>query len=457
MKAVSLRVRLAVWCVVVVSGVLAFFAADVLITQQRIGLRRIDRELDGTHVQLTNMLREELHELDAPRLAAEETRNVIASADRPVAILHDDGAVLSSNFDARTMAAVLPGGRPAEGSRTIETSGGAWRLHVKREVFDGVALLLVAASPLSELARDQREIREAIVLGIPITLILAAAGGLALASIGLRPITIMARRAARIPLTGADDLGPPVRDDELGQLTRAFNALVARLRSALQTQRQFMADASHELRNPVSVIRTASDVALSREHRDEPEYREALAMTGAQSRRLGTLVEDMLVLARADAGGYPLRPVDFFLDDVIDECRRAVSVLAAERHVTVTTAGALDVAIRGDEELLRRLLVNLLQNAVQHTPPGGVVTVDVGVDGAQLCVRVIDSGVGIPVADVTRIFDRFVQLDPSRRSEGAGLGLTIAKWIAEAHGGSLTVESSTPRGTTFCLALPTVH
>jgi two-component system, OmpR family, sensor kinase len=164
----------------------------------------------------------------------------------------------------------------------------------------------------------------------------------------------------------------------------------------------------------------------------------------------------MLVLARADAGGYPLRPSIVFIDDMIDECRRAVSVLAADRRVIVMSSGASDVPIRGDQELLQRLVVNLLQNAVQHTPAGGTVCVDVRQNGSNVCIRVIDSGTGIPDADFTRVFDRFVQLDPSRRSEGAGLGLTIAKWIAEAHSGSLVVESSGPQGTTFCLALPTV-
>jgi signal transduction histidine kinase len=256
-----------------------------------------------------------------------------------------------------------------------------------------------------------------------------------LASIGLRPVTRMARRAANLPLTGVEDLGPPAREDELGQLTRAFNALVARLRAALQTQRQFMTDASHELRNPVSVVRSASDVALSRRHRDEAEYREALTMINAQSRRLGSLVDDMLVLARADAGGYPLRPVDFFLDDAIEECRKAVGVLAADRQVKVKATGESDVAIRGDEELVRRLVLNLLQNAVQHTPYGGEVSVDVSTANGTVCVRVIDSGAGIPQGELERIFERFVQLDPSRRSSGAGLGLTIARWIAEAHHG----------------------
>jgi signal transduction histidine kinase len=122
----------------------------------------------------------------------------------------------------------------------------------------------------------------------------------------------------------------------------------------------------------------------------------------------------------------------------------------------VTSTGASDVPIRGDDELLRRLLVNLLQNAVQHTPAGGLVSVDVSVDAVQVFIRVNDSGHGIADEDRERIFDRFVQLDPSRRSEGAGLGLTIARWIADAHGGSVTVERSTHRGTTFCVVLPVV-
>jgi two-component system OmpR family sensor kinase len=456
MRSLSLRARLTIWCVVVVFAVLAFFAADVLVIQRRVSMRRVDQELEDTRLQLTNMLREELRELDAPKLAAEESCNVIASANRPVAVLTDGGEVLATRFETPSLATILSVGTPPPGIRTIETPSGAWRLQVQRESFDGMALLLVVASPLSGLARDQREMREAILLGLPIALVVAAAGGLWLASIGLRPVAIMARRAGNLPLTGIEDLGPSLRDDEIGQLTRAFNALVARLRAALQTQRQFMADASHELRNPVSVIRSASDVALGREHRDEAEYREALAIANAQSRRLGALVEEMLVLARADAGGYPLHPTLVFVEDVIDECRRAVSGLAADRRVMVTSSGASNVPIRGDRELLQRLVANLLQNAVQHTPAGGTVCVDVRPNGANICIRVIDSGSGIPDADFTRVFDRFVQLDPSRRSEGAGLGLTIAKWIAEAHRGSLVVEQSGPHGTTFCLALPTV-
>src|SRR5213079_630320 len=168
---------------------------------------------------------------------------------------------------------------------TLETSGGAWRVHVRPERIGNRAYVLVAASPLSDVSRERREVQEAMAIGIPLALLLAGLGGLWLASVGLRPINDMASRAALIPLTGMEDLGESQRADELGQLARAFNGLVARLRAALQTQRRFMADASHELRTPVSIVRSAAEVGLSRERRDEQEYRETLVIARDQARR----------------------------------------------------------------------------------------------------------------------------------------------------------------------------
>jgi signal transduction histidine kinase len=149
--------------------------------------------------------------------------------------------------------------------------------------------------------------------------------------------------------------------------------------------------------------------------------------------------------------------VTLYLDDLAEQCRRAVDLLATARGVTVTTQGPSDVTIRGDEELLRRLMLNLLQNAIQHSPAGGVVSIEIAPNGSRVYVRVVDSGGGIDEADRSRIFERFVQLDPSRRAEGTGLGLPIAKWIAEAHQGSLSLESTGPGGSTFCVVLPMTH
>lgn len=449
----SLRARLTLWYTMTLVVVLLLFGADVLVVQQRFGMRRADRELETVSATLVNLFLEELGELDDPPTAAKEAITAIASLGDAAAILDARGSPLAERLDGLTLEELTP--RGGDGTIwTVRTGNRAWRVRSSQQRFDNVTATLVVARPLADLAREQAEVREAMFVAIPVALLLAGAGGWWLASIGLRPVRGMARRAASIPPTGLEDLGPPPKDEELGQLAGAFNGLVARLRAALSTQRQFMADASHELRTPVSVIRTAAEVTLSRDHRDEIEYREALAMTRLQSQRLGRLVEDMLVLARADAGAYPLRPVDLYLQDVVADCQRAVDVLAAERGITITASGPRDVPVRGDEELLRRLLVNLLQNAVQHSPRGGVVSIDVSPNGSRVYVRVRDSGTGIPEADRTRIFDRFVQLDPSRRTEGTGLGLPIAKWIAEVHQGSLSLESTGPGGSTFRVDLP---
>ena len=455
MRALSLRARLTLWYSVALVVVLCFFGADLAWVQGRLGVRRIDRELTGEAATLATVLRNELNENASPAQAAEEAGRTVAALGRAVAILDESGRPFSAVWNGLDLHDRPPSATAGPLAWTVQTPSGAWRVHTEPQVFDHTTMVLLVASPLTDVRREQHEVQEALLVAIPIALLLAGGGGLWLASIGLRPITDMARRAAQIPLTGMEDIGHANRTDELGQLARAFNALVARLRSALQTQRQFMADASHELRTPVSVVRTAADVALSRDHRDEVDYRETLTIVSDQARRLSRLVADMLVLARADAGGYRLRPVDLYLDELIADCRRAVDVLAAERGVIVDSADMPELPFRGDEDLLRQLVLNLLQNAVQHTPSGASVTITCCQDRDALRIRVTDAGCGIPPADQTRIFDRFVQLDASRRATGTGLGLPIARWIAEAHHGTLVLESSGAAGSTFCVSLPT--
>jgi len=455
MRALSLRARLTVWYSVALVVVLCLFGVDVAWVQGRLGVRRIDRQLTGETATLATLFKEELRETSDPAHSAEEAGETVAALGRAVAILEQSGVPLFTVWNGLDLHDWPSAAGAGPFAWTAQTPSGAWRVHTEPQAFGHLALMLLVASPLTDVRREQHEVQEALLVAIPIALLLAGGGGLWLASVGLRPISEMARRAAQVPLNGMEDIGHENRTDELGQLARAFNALVARLRSALQTQRQFMADASHELRTPVSVVRTAADVALSREHREEADYRETLTIVGDQARRLSRLVGDMLVLARADAGGYPLRPVDLYLDEVIADCRRAVDVLAAERGVKVDSPDMPELPFRGDEDLLRQLVLNLLQNAVQHTPSGAAVTITSCQDREALKIRITDAGPGIPPADQARIFDRFVQLDASRRAVGTGLGLPIARWIAEAHHGTLVLESSGSAGSTFCVSLPT--
>jgi signal transduction histidine kinase len=454
MRPLSLRARLTVWYTVALLLVVSLFSADVLWQQGRLGLRRVDRELESLTATLANIVRGELREGAGAADAAREARETVVAPGRAIAILDERGTPVETVWNGLVLPAPFPDAPAGSRVWTAETRTGAWRVHARPETLGASTLVLVVASPLSDVLRERREVQEAMWVGIPIAVVLAAAGGLWLASIGLRPITEMASRAVRIPLSGMEDLGQSDRRDELGQLARAFNGLVARLRAALQTQRQFMADASHELRTPVSVIRSAADVTLGRDHREELEYREALAIVDAQARRVGRLVEDMLVLARADAGGYPLRPVHVYLDELVADCLRTLDRLAAESGVAIRSSAPMELLLFGDEDLLRRMLLNVVQNAVQHTPEGRAVTLDVVPNGSGVAIHIANEGPGIPPADRERIFDRFVQLDAARRSTGSGLGLPIARWIAEAHGGTLVLESSGPEGSAFTISLP---
>jgi heavy metal sensor kinase len=285
----------------------------------------------------------------------------------------------------------------------------------------------------------------------PLIVLVTAAICWWVASAALRPVTLMAAQAEEITVRSHDwRLDPPSLTDELGQLARAFNRLLSRLGTASQQQRQFMADASHELRTPVSVIQTATEVTLERETREEWEYRDALTIVSEQSTRLSRMVGDMFVLARADTGGHQVSKSPLYLDELVDECVRAVSVIAAVRGIQFATDLQPDVSIAGDDGLLRQLVTNLLDNAVQYGPSGSTVTVVVIRETGGATITVSDEGPGIAAADRERVFERFVRLDPARAAtSGAGLGLPIARWIAEQHHGTLTVEPNAVGGCLF--------
>jgi signal transduction histidine kinase len=287
-------------------------------------------------------------------------------------------------------------------------------------------------------------------------LALAAAGGWWIARRALHPVSLMVAQAGLI--TGHESgsrLHVPHPHDELGELARAFNALLDRMEGVLQGQRRFMADASHELRTPVSIVQTTAEVTLSRAVRSEEEYRDSLAVVAGQTTRLARIVHDMMILARADAGGLTLEPADFYLEELVSGCVHDAGLLARDRQVEIRAFASHETALSGDERLLRQMLMNLLENAICHTPPGGQVDAAVRTVDGHVEISVADTGGGVPAAERTRIFERFVRLDPSRpRPGGAGLGLPIARCIAEAHGGTLTLAESSPAGSRFVVSLP---
>jgi heavy metal sensor kinase len=292
-------------------------------------------------------------------------------------------------------------------------------------------------------------------------LALAACGGLLFAHQALRPVAQSIRTArrlnpadlsARLPRTGAGD--------ELDQLAGTINDLLDRLAEYHAQVARFTADASHELRSPLGAMRAAVEVALQ-QPRTAPEYRDILGSLGEQCERLTTLVNGLLLLARADAGQVELgrEPIDLAV--LVAEVGEMYQPLAEERDITLTSSGPAALAVAGDPSRLRQLLMNLVDNAIKFTEPGGRVVLHAERAGAagesQARLVIADTGVGIAPEHLPHVFERFYQADPARSARGTGLGLSICQWIAEAHGGSIHAESAPGRGTTFTVLLPAVR
>lgn len=223
---------------------------------------------------------------------------------------------------------------------------------------------------------------------------------------------------------------------------------------SVEQMRRFMADAAHELRTPIAVLRSRTEVALQRE-RDVTAYIATLQAVGTEAERVGGIVEDLLTLARADAGERPLRRETLFLDDIVLDASSAMSALAAERGVTFAVERFEEAPVIGDPVLLRQLVLIVLDNAIKFTPTGGSVRLRVGREAGRATMAVEDTGIGIADAEIPRIFDRFYRGESAReRSGGVGLGLSIARWIADAHGATIAVTSTVNRGTTVTVTFP---
>jgi heavy metal sensor kinase len=285
--------------------------------------------------------------------------------------------------------------------------------------------------------------------------------GAALASLGvlyiltsslfrpLEDITTVARQ-----ITRADDLSRRVphssRTDEIGDLARAFNQTLERLERLFRSQQRFLADVSHELRTPLTSVRGNLDLMRRFGEYDE----ESMIVIQDEMERMSRLLGDLLLLARADTGGLPLRREPVELDNVLFEVYRQISRI--EKTVTVELTAVDQAMILGDEDRLKQLLLNLVDNAIKYTQPGGMVRLSLAQDGGWAQLVVSDTGIGIPAEDLPHIFERFYRVDKarSRAQGGSGLGLAIAKWVVQAHGGAIKVDSAVGMGTTFTVTLP---
>jgi two-component system, OmpR family, sensor kinase len=459
----SVRGRLTLFYVSVLAAALVIVGVLIYILLARALFVRVDENLlAGLSIAATS-LSNDLEEGQDYQDAARSTVAEQASSEQMLAIFDGMGRLLAESGRDPDLSISLPpldtlsGAGPLLDTVLERDGDDRHRLAFRRVSIPPAEYIVAAGADLDPMDEELAFLRRILASMVPLALGLAAIGGWFLARKSLSPVVAMADRARRI---GGENLSErlPVANprDELGHLAETFNELLGRVEASLVQQRQFMADASHELRTPVTATRTAATVALQQEHRDEAEYRDTLKIVEEQAVRLSRVVDDMFTLARVDTGSYPIRTTPMYLDEVIDEVVRATRVVAGTRDVALETHLVTSAAFTGDEELIRRMIVNLIDNAVRHTPGGGSVRVELDETDTGFAIAVKDQGPGIPAEIRSHIFERFFRGDGSRWSpqDGGGLGLALARWIARAHGGDVVLARSSPAGSTFVIALP---
>ena len=457
----GLRFRLTIWYSLTLALVLGGFGTLLYGVVRYELLGHHDAELRAIAARVAGVLS---REPDCEHLSPEQ----VGELDRigQVVLFHEaeghEGRVFYRSPGSSDLPVPEPRAKPRipERGRFETASAGTSLLRVYSEPYrarSGRRGVIHVAEKLGDVVAPLATLRLALLLMAPLAVLISAAGGYWLAGRALAPVDHVTRLAREIE---ASSLGrrlpaPKVRD-EIGRLVDTLNQMIARLEASFEAMKRFTADASHELRGPLARMRGAIDVTLARS-READEYREVLRSVGEDVDHLRALVEDLLVLARADAGRIPLEKAAVRLDVVAAEVAEALSPTANEKDVRMVADCSAPVVVLGDERWLRQLAANLVDNAVKFTTSRGTVSIEVAGHGGVARLSVSDSGPGIPEEALGRIFERFYRADHARgygAATGFGLGLAIAAWVAEAHGGRITAENRPGGGTRFSVSLP---
>ncbi|MGE0643377.1 MAG: sensor histidine kinase [Nitrospira sp.] len=295
-----------------------------------------------------------------------------------------------------------------------------------------------------------------LVVAMPIALAVSLAGGWFLAGRALRPvdaITLAAQRIAAGDLT--QRLGMPTAHDEIGRLAATFNNMIGRLDASFRQIRQFTSDASHELRTPLTVMKGETDLILRRP-RPLEDYKTVLESNLEEIDRMTRIVDELLFLSRADMGEVKMDALPVALEALVEDVHRQARVLGQDRNIEVVLGTVVPVIVQGDDLRLRELLLNLVENAMKYSHPGGKVEISLLRARQEARLSITDHGIGIAPDDHKRIFQRFFRTDVARAhtKKGTGLGLAICAWIADLHKGRVEVQSELGQGSTFTVVLP---
>ncbi|MCB8920002.1 MAG: HAMP domain-containing histidine kinase [Ardenticatenaceae bacterium] len=457
---IPLRWRLTIWYLLTLGAILLLFAAFLYWQLQRNLYAQVDTTLqlaasqafinvdaDGDTIAFQNV-----DNLSDPQYQNEELTYYLLSSD---------GVLLEQLGQDTAVSPQLP---QQTGYVTLAIDGDTWRVYSQLVTVNNATGWVQVVQNLDPIVETLERLLTQMTIGVPLALALAGIGGLLLASSALRPIVRITQTAQSI--TGSDlnrrihYQGPT---DELGRLAQTFDDMLDRLQAAFERERRFTGDAAHELRTPLAALKGRIGVTLSKP-RPLVEYTDTLHEMEGQVDRLIHLSNDLLFMARLDQRQMPLRLEPIALPDFLAAVVDQVSPLAEAKQLELYEHVPDHLFINGDIDLLIRLFLNLLDNAIKYTPEGGQVSIAAQMENQQVRIAISDTGTGISKEHLPHLFERFYRVEEDRTRSGktngqsgaggAGLGLAIAYEIVRAHKGNMTVESQPNQGTTFIVQLP---
>jgi two-component system, OmpR family, heavy metal sensor histidine kinase CusS len=450
---VPIRMRLAAWYFAVMLLTLSLFGLGMFVTMRLAIGQAVDRDLRlrlagveeflGRHIPQTppDRLRHEIRERTGMRPGGELLQ--IESPDG--GWLFQSDAMRQLGFSLST----VPPGRSS--SATIVIRGVPVRVLTERTVIDGAAYGFQLAAPMDHSFTVLSRFGWLLLASIPVLVALASIGGYVMSQRALAPIHTITEEARLITAENLSRrLAVPAARDELQRLSLTLNEMIDRLQHSFLRITHFTADASHELRTPVSLIRSTAELALM-ESRNEEAYRAALRDNLEEAVRMTGLIEDLLTLARADSGDASLGLATLNVADSLQEAFIQATPLGAANRIDMRLeVGAERMTVMGDSSSVRRLFLILIDNAIKYTPAGGWLAASARCQNDEVIVELRDNGIGISDRDLPNIFERFYRADRARsRTFGIGLGLSIAKCIVSSHDATIDVDSAPGHGSTF--------
>lgn len=455
----SVRVRLTLWYVFAMILVLGVYAGVVFAFVSRNASETLDQRLRGDFQWAAAMV----GQTPEGRIISFDDDDPLVDEERPwLQVWSPGGDLLFMNDEA--VVRPIPKSRELatsvdDRSVTVETSTQPMRVLTRR---GRVIAQDASTSVVIQVARSEAPMRQQLrelvlifVFGLPAAVAMAGLGGFVLARRALSPVEHITERARSISAERLSERLPVANpDDEMGQLATVFNETLGRLELSFEQMRRFTADVSHELRTPLTAIRSVGEVGL-RGHRDEGAYRTIIGSMLEEVDRLATLVDRLLTLSRTETGQARMNLEDIDLVNLAEDVVAHLAVLAEEKGQSVIVNARTTAHAIADRLVVRQALINLVDNAIKFSGTGGRIGLSVGDNGRSVIIDVTDTGPGIPEDSRELVFDRFYRSgDTSGRTTGTGLGLSIAKGAVEATGGVLSLERTSPEGSTFRITLP---